>query len=91
MLEFLIESVILCIVGGVFGLALVYIAMFALSYGLTSFEFVLSLNNILLGLGLSIFIGILAGMIPASQASISAFAASTCSLDSDFALASSSL
>ncbi|MEY4030677.1 MAG: hypothetical protein RJA90_1947 [Bacteroidota bacterium] len=69
LLEFLIESVILCIVGGVFGLALVYIAMFALSYGLTSFEFVLSLNNILLGLGLSIFIGILAGMIPASQAS----------------------
>jgi putative ABC transport system permease protein len=69
LLEFLIESVILCIVGGVFGLALVFIAMFALSYGLTSFEFVLSLNNILLGLGLSIFIGILAGMIPASQAS----------------------
>jgi putative ABC transport system permease protein len=69
LLEFLIESVILCIVGGVLGLTLVFIAMFALSYSLTSFEFVLSLNNILLGLGLSIFIGILAGMIPASQAS----------------------
>jgi putative ABC transport system permease protein len=69
LLEFLIESVILCIIGGVLGLTLVFLAMFALSYGLTSFEFVLSAQNILLGLGLSVFIGILAGMIPASQAS----------------------
>jgi putative ABC transport system permease protein len=43
--------------------------MFDISYSLTYFEFILSLNNILLGLGLSVFIGILAGMIPASQAS----------------------
>jgi putative ABC transport system permease protein len=68
LLEFLIESIVLCILGGVAGLALVMIALAAISQAFTSFEFVLSVNNVVLGIMLSVIIGIFAGMIPALQA-----------------------
>lgn len=67
LLEFLIEAVILCVLGGLIGLGLVYIILKILSsvFGYTMF---LSLKNISLGVGISVFIGILAGLIPALQA-----------------------
>lgn len=69
LLEFLIESIVLCILGGLAGLALVMIALAIISQAFTNFEFVLSANNVILGIMLSVVIGIFAGMIPALQAS----------------------
>lgn len=69
LLEFLIESVILCILGGVAGLLLVMAAMYGLSQVTDSFKMYLSVDNAALGIILSTVIGVLAGMIPAMQAS----------------------
>ncbi len=66
--EFLVESVILCVVGGVIGLFLVFILLKVLS-GVMPYDIYLSVNNILFGLGLSSLVGVLAGFIPALQAS----------------------
>lgn len=69
LLEFLIESVILCILGGIAGLLLVMVAMYGLSQISDSFKLYLSVNNAAFGIILSTIIGVLAGMIPAMQAS----------------------
>ncbi len=68
LLEFLIESVILCIIGGVIGLLLVFLLLKLLS-GFMPYDIYLSLNNVLFGLGLASVVGVLAGFIPALQAS----------------------
>lgn len=68
LLEFLIESVILCTIGGAIGLALVFILLKLLS-GIMPYDIYLSANNVLFGLGLSTAVGIAAGIIPALQAS----------------------
>ncbi|MEP7320596.1 MAG: ABC transporter permease [Saprospiraceae bacterium] len=67
LLEFLIEAVVLCVLGGLFGLGLVYLILKILSsvFGYTMF---LSIQNIMIGVSLSVFIGILSGLIPALQA-----------------------
>lgn len=67
LLEFLIESVILCLVGGVAGLLLVAATVRMLS-GVLPFEVFLTLGNVVLGVGLSVVIGMLSGIIPAGQA-----------------------
>jgi putative ABC transport system permease protein len=68
LLEFLIESIILCLLGGAIGLLLILGVLQVLTSQFESFQFVLSLNNVILGIVLSVTIGILAGMIPALQA-----------------------
>ncbi len=68
LLEFLIEAIVLCILGGLVGLLLVFGCMKILA-AVLNFEMYLSLSNIALGVGLSIFIGIISGFIPANQAS----------------------
>ncbi len=65
--EFLIESVILCLVGGFIGLIFVMAAIKVLSKT-TGFVMYLSMSNILIGIGVSIIVGIISGMIPASLA-----------------------
>lgn len=66
--EFLYESVLLSILGGIFGLILVYIgAYIATNY--FDFELILSIKNIAVGLGISAGVGLLAGFIPAYSAS----------------------
>ena len=67
LLEFLVESVILCVIGGFFGLALVQIIIKLLS-NVFAFEMYLSFDNILVGVIWSVSIGILSGLIPAYQA-----------------------
>ena len=67
LLEFLVESVILCLIGGALGLLLV----FGIVNGLSStipFDIYLSTNNIINGIILSVVIGVLSGFIPAFQA-----------------------
>ncbi|MBK8627688.1 MAG: ABC transporter permease [Saprospiraceae bacterium] len=68
LMEFLIESIILCIIGGLIGLILVYVSLFLISLAIP-FKMSLSLLNVTIGVGTSIAVGIIAGIIPASQAS----------------------
>ncbi len=66
LLEFLIESVILCLIGGVIGLLFVYLTIKGISsVESVAFDIVLTGGNITFGLGLATFIGILSGIIPA--------------------------
>ena len=66
--NFLIEAVILSLIGGLIGMFLVWVIAIILSSTL-DFEFVLSASNMLLGSGLAAFIGLIAGIIPAISAS----------------------
>lgn len=66
--EFLAEAVTLCLAGGLIGILLVLILSLAVTYG-ADFEITLSLKNILLGIGISGAVGVLAGYIPARSAS----------------------
>ncbi len=68
LLEFLLETIILCIIGGMAGILLVYIGILIASY-MIDFSFTLSLGNILTGIFISIIIGIIAGFWPALVAS----------------------
>ncbi len=64
--QFLFESVLLSLVGGLAGIALVYLLSF-IQLGTLTLE--LTIGNISLGLGVSSVIGVLAGIIPAYSAS----------------------
>ncbi len=66
--QFLFESVILSVIGGLIGLVLVWLTAILLSK-LMDFEFVLSFGNMILGTGLAGFIGLISGIIPAFSAS----------------------
>lgn len=66
--QFLCESVVLCIIGGIIGLGLVYVGAIFASDAL-DFEFVLTSSNIILGLTISAMIGIISGFIPSYSAS----------------------
>jgi len=68
LLEYLIEAIILCIIGGLVGLVIVWGALFILAKVL-EFPIYMSFQNIALGISLSILIGIVAGIIPAIIAS----------------------
>ena len=65
--EFLLESAFLCLVGGLMGLFLVFILTKILS-GLWNFPVFISTSNLATAITICIFVGILAGIIPASQA-----------------------
>jgi len=68
LLEFLIESVVLCILGGILGLGLVYLITFLIT-NVAGFPIFLSSKNIFIGLSLSLIVGIVSGIIPAYLAS----------------------
>ena len=68
LLQFLIEAITLCLIGGMAGLFIIYIltlfAEDAMGFALT-----LTVENLIWGLGISAFIGVLSGFIPAWSAS----------------------
>jgi putative ABC transport system permease protein len=66
--QFLFESVVLCLIGGVIGLGIVYVGALLASDAL-DFEFVLTSSNVILGLTISAMIGIISGFIPSYTAS----------------------
>ncbi len=66
--QFLIESFLLSLLGGVVGIVLGFIISFALSRVLDT-EFVISMGAIALGVGFSAAVGILFGWAPARKAS----------------------
>ena len=68
LIQFLVESVILCIIGGLVGILGVGFISLAIN-SLIDFQISVTVNNISTGLGLSTLIGITAGFIPAYQAS----------------------
>ncbi|HMI67102.1 MAG TPA: ABC transporter permease [Cyclobacteriaceae bacterium] len=63
--QFLFESIFLSLIGGFAGLVLVYLLTF-IPFG--SLDVVLSVNNIVLGVGVSSIIGLVAGIVPAAMA-----------------------
>jgi putative ABC transport system permease protein len=63
--QFLFEAICLSLIGGGSGILLVYLLSFI---PLGSLELVLSFNNIILGLGVSSVIGVVAGIVPATLA-----------------------
>lgn len=65
LLEFLIESVILCIIGGLFGILLVYAIAQILNTQVDGFTFILSNKNIFFGFLISTIIGVASGIVPA--------------------------
>jgi putative ABC transport system permease protein len=67
LLEFLMESAFLCILGGAIGLLLVFILTFIFS-AMFSFPVFISLGIMMLAITICIVVGILAGIIPASIA-----------------------
>jgi len=69
LLQFLFESIILAILGGLIGLFLVWIITLIASQFTGDFEFILSLKNVFYGMFSSIIIGLIAGIVPALMAS----------------------
>lgn len=67
LLEFLMESIFLCILGGLMGLAMVYGLMKLISMFIP-FELWLSMKNVIIGVTVSVLVGVIAGTIPALQA-----------------------
>ena len=65
--QFLFEAVILCLIGGIIGLLIVWLMSLLLT-NLLDFEFVLSFWNVIIGAGLSILVGIISGILPAISA-----------------------
>lgn len=66
--EFLLEAIVLCLIGGTVGILIVLLLSLILTYGL-DFEVTLSLTNFFIGIFVSIFVGVLSGFIPARSAS----------------------
>ncbi len=68
LLQFLIEAMVLCIIGGCLGLSLVFLVSTAISMA-TGMTLGLSFSNISIGILISAVVGIISGYIPAYQAS----------------------
>lgn len=67
LIEFLLESAFLCILGGLIGLLLVFILSKVVTYAI-GFPMFISPDIMFLAIGICIIVGVLAGIIPASIA-----------------------
>ncbi len=68
LLEFLIEAIVLCIIGGVMGLLVSYGLIIGISKAI-DFQMSLSMWNAMFGIIISVIVGIISGIIPAYLAS----------------------
>jgi putative ABC transport system permease protein len=68
LIEFLVEAIILCLVGGAIGISFVWALSLVATYGL-DFNIALSAGNIFTGIFVSVIIGLVSGFIPAYSAS----------------------
>lgn len=68
LLEFLFEAVFLSLIGGIAGLILIFLGTLLMKNAMP-FPLILSQGNVIFGLAISTFIGLLAGIIPAWFAS----------------------
>jgi putative ABC transport system permease protein len=69
LLQFLIESTSLCILGGLIGLTLAYAMCFAIATAFPSFPVQFSFGLVLIGIFVSVFTGLISGFAPAWSAS----------------------
>lgn len=67
-MQFLFEAIILCLIGGVVGLLMVW-GIAAILTNTLDFEFVLGFKNIVIGTTLAALIGLVSGILPAVSAS----------------------
>ena len=67
LMQFLFESIMLCLIGGAAGLFGVLL-LTALANSLIDMEFILTYSNIILGLSVSAAIGVVSGIVPAFSA-----------------------
>jgi len=68
LLQFLFEAIILSLIGGLVGLVLVF-GITALLSAIAGMNMMLNIQNILLGINVSIIIGLISGFLPAYSAS----------------------
>ncbi len=66
LLQFLFESIVLCLMGGGIGLFMVWIVTIVANF--MDFALFLSIGNMILGLGVSVIIGLVSGYLPAQSA-----------------------
>ena len=69
LLQFLIESTALCVVGGVIGLAFSYAMCFAIGAAMPSFPIQFSLGLVIISMVVSVMTGLISGFAPAWSAS----------------------
>lgn len=67
LLQFLYESIILSLIGGIVGIALIYTGTLAVNYFM-DFDISLSPGNVITGISISVIIGIFSGYAPAYAA-----------------------
>lgn len=67
LLQFLFESVFLCLIGGISGLAFIFLITLLVN-AITDFSVAMSMGNVLSGLIISVIIGIISGLFPSLQA-----------------------
>lgn len=67
LIEFLIEAILLCVIGGALGLLMIATIVEPLSE-VSGMTFVLSWDNAVIGLSISIIIGLVSGYLPAKKA-----------------------
>lgn len=69
MTQFLIESILLCAIGGIIGVSLAYVIGYIFNLVSAEVKMIFSLASIFIALGVSSLIGIIFGYMPASNAS----------------------
>lgn len=67
LMQFLFEAIALCVIGGLIGLAVVYLVTLIATYGF-DVEIILDTGNIIRGISISVIIGIISGFWPAFSA-----------------------
>lgn len=68
LMQFLFEAIALCLIGGMFGLGIVYLGTLVATYGF-DVKIVLDSGNIIRGISISVIIGVISGFWPAFSAS----------------------
>jgi putative ABC transport system permease protein len=68
LLQFLIESVVLSLIGGAFGLLIIFSGTLLVA-AISDFDISLNASNVILGFTISFIIGIVSGIVPSYSAS----------------------